>query len=453
MQQPAHFFRLFGVSVAAGLLAFSATDTAPNFFTDLDSNHDGYVTRDQFRAATALWLQGADSAGVNQQQLAAALDRAFPESLLNAMLASPGPQNETPKASDVAAMEAALPHSAPAKPLQPRKVLVLCKAAGFVHSSIPLAAKTVEDLGNKTDSWTTRITYDPASINADNLKQYDLVFLDNTTGAFLDDHDPSVTSARREALLDFVRSGKGLAGIHAAGDSYHEARGRRGGFGPMLAPAVIRAADTDHDGKVSAAELAHYSDELFDKMDKQKAGKLSTATVRTHILMAMFTTGGGGFHMPAKGRSGVDDQYGTWPAFNTMIGAYFKWHWLYPQHIVYKIDDPNSPLTAMFKGGTFSINDETYTFSVHSWSRKNVHVLTSIDYSQMSDADKAKEDYPRPDHDYGLSWIRREGKGRVFYMAHGHDEHVYANTIMLEHLLAGIQYALGDLKADDSPSE
>ncbi|MGH9581833.1 MAG: ThuA domain-containing protein, partial [Bryobacteraceae bacterium] len=96
---------------------------------------------------------------------------------------------------------------------------------------------------------------------------------------------------------------------------------------------------------------------------------------------------------------------------------------------------------------------ETYTFSIHSFSRHNVHVLTSIDYSKMSEADKLKEDYPRPDHDYALSWIRREGKGRVFYMAHGHDPRVYANKIMLEHLLAGIQYALGDLKADDSPSQ
>jgi hypothetical protein len=134
-----------------------------------------------------------------------------------------------------------------------------------------------------------------------------------------------------------------------------------------------------------------------------------------------------------------------------MIGGYFKFHWVYPQHIVYKIDDPTSPLTAMFKDG-FSINDETYTFGVKSWSRENVHVLASIDYSKMSAEDKAKEDYPRADHDYGLSWIKREGKGRVFYVAHGHAEEVYANKQMLEHLLAGIQYALGDLKADDKPS-
>jgi type 1 glutamine amidotransferase len=118
-----------------------------------------------------------------------------------------------------------------------------------------------------------------------------------------------------------------------------------------------------------------------------------------------------------------------------------------------KIDDPASPLTSMFHGREFAIHDETYTMSVHSsWSRRDVHVLTSIDYAKMSDEDKAREEYPRPDHDYGLSWIRREGQGRVFYEAHGHDESVYANTPMLEHILAGVQYAIGDLKADDSPS-
>ena len=79
-------------------------------------------------------------------------------------------------------------------------------------------------------------------------------------------------------------------------------------------------------------------------------------------------------------------------------------------------------------------------------------MLTSIDYSKMSDADKAKEADPRTDHDYALSWIRREGNGRLFYMAHGHHERNYAVKPLLEHLLAGMQYALGDLKADDSPS-
>ena len=50
-------------------------------------------------------------------------------------------------------------------------------------------------------------------------------------------------------------------------------------------------------------------------------------------------------------------------------------------------------------------------------------------------------------------WKRRYGQGRVFYMALGHDERIYGMPAMMEHLLAGLQYAVGDLKADDSPSQ
>jgi type 1 glutamine amidotransferase len=439
------------LALTAALVTSVVARQAPNFFDLADANHDGFVTRDEFRAATATWLRN----GGSQQQLAAALDSALPGSLLTSMLASPGPQNQTPKQEDLKRMEAALPSAAPAKPARPRRVLVLSKAAGYVHSCIPLAAKTVQDLGNKTGAWSTTVTYDSAAITTDNLKGYDLVFLNNTTGAFLDDPDPAVTAARKKALLEFVRSGKGLAGIHAAADSYHEAKSGAGGMGPMLAPIVISAADTNHDKNLTPDELGRFSDSLFDSMDQQKTGKLSDADLRSHLLFAIFRSGArkGAPITPKVGRQGPDPQVGTWPEFNTMIGGFFKFHWLDPTHIVYKIDDPGSPLTAMFRPAPFAVDDETYTFSVRTWSRHNLHVLTSIDYSKMSEADKLKEDYPRPDHDYGLSWIRREGKGRVFYEAHGHDERVYAMTPMLEHLLAGIQYAVGDLKADDSPSQ
>src|SRR4029078_11451096 len=136
-----------------------------------------------------------------------------------------------------------------------------------------------------------------------------------------------------------------------------------------------------------------------------------------------------------------------------MIGGWCKFPWLDPQKITVKIDDKASPLTKMFNGQDFDVNDETYTFSISSFSRKNVHVLTSINYDKMSFMDKLKESQPRPDHDFGLSWIKKDGQGRVFYMALGHNERIYAMKPMLEHLLAGMQYALGDLKADDSPSE
>ena len=95
--------------------------------------------------------------------------------------------------------------------------------------------------------------------------------------------------------------------------------------------------------------------------------------------------------------------------------------------------------------------DETYTFGREVYSRKNLRVLTSVDMAAMSAEDKAKEDFPRADGDHALSWIRAEQKGRVFYMSHGHNEKVYANPVLLQHLLAGLQYALGDVAAPDAP--
>jgi type 1 glutamine amidotransferase len=433
-----------------GAVVFGAT-----FFNAVDANKDGFVTRDELRAAVGKWLSQSGGNSMTREQVAAALNPLFPPAELAAAAVSGAtrPQPQNPKPEDLARMMGALPAKASAKPAQPRKVLVLAKANGFIHTCIPLAAKTVEALGTKTGAWSTSISYEANVITPENLKQYNVLLLDNTTGAFLDEpNDPAVHEARKQALLDFVRSGKGLVGIHAATDSYHQMAdmtpgGRRGGGmvgAGMWADRAMTAGDKNSDGKLTADELNGLADYWFANLDQEKSGKVSKVNFEARLQM---TVQGG-----SKGTPGRDNQIGTWPEFNKMIGGYFKWHWFDPTHIPYKIDDPKSPLTAMFHG-PFALNDETYTMSSNSFSRENVHVLTSIDYAKMSEIDKAKENYPREDHDFGLSWIRRDGNGRVFYIAHGHDEKIYANTIYLEHLTAGIQYAAGDLKADDSPSK
>jgi type 1 glutamine amidotransferase len=434
---------------------------APALFAALDTNKDGSLTRGELKSSFDNWFTDGDAANtgtLTQQQLVSVLNNIFPQPALPPAGAGRA-QNQTPKQADVDAMMAVLPTTAPARPLRPRKVLVLCNAQGFVHSSIPLAAKMVEALGTKTGAWTTVITYDPADINAENLKQFDAIFLDSTTGLFLDDPaDPAATAARKKALLDFVRNGKGLAGVHAASDSYHGAPagaapaagsgGRGGGPATTLATQMMAQAGSSDGQKVSRQQFATLADQWFDKLDTDKSGKLSQAEFNERFasLMPPPTV------RAAPPAPAANDP--LWPEFNKLIGGYFKFHWVYPQLITVKIDDPNSPLTAMFHGQEYQIHDETYTFAQDSFSRRNVHVLTSIDYGKMSDEDKAKEPAAtrRTDGDYALSYIHREGKGRVFYEAHGHSETIYALGPFLEHMLAGIQYALGDLKADDSPS-
>jgi type 1 glutamine amidotransferase len=197
-------------------------------------------------------------------------------------------------------------------------------------------------------------------------------------------------------------------------------------------------------------------------MDTNKTGRIAQAdfAARFAALTPAPAGGRGGRGAPGNDAAPVArgsvklPAAGSWPEFNKMIGGYFKYHWNDGTRIPVKIDDARSPLTKMFGGKGFEIVDETYTFAQDSFSRQNVHVLTSVDYDKMPAETKAMEPAgtARTDGDYALSYIRREGKGRVFYEANGHNERIYAMPNMLEHILAGIQYALGDLKADDSPS-
>jgi type 1 glutamine amidotransferase len=438
-------------------------------FPVADVDQDGAVTRAELRSTLAQWFTAADTSGsgsVAAEQLGTALKTALSAPSRSPALGAGmrgGPQPQTANPATVQAMLMALPTTAPARPVRPRKVLVLGRAAGFVHSSIPLAAQTIASLGTKTGAWSTTISYDAADITAENLRQYDAVFLASTTGAFLDDkNDAALTATRRQALLDFVRSGKGLAGIHAASDAYHAtAPGTTPGATPavgmararlpaetILATMMFSQGDRNHDATLNKAEINALADAWFDVLDLRKTGRLGESDFS--LFSVLVPKSNAAAATPAA--PGPDSQTGTWPEFNRMIGGYFKFHWLDPQLITVKIDDPKSPLTRMFSGREFDIRDEIYTMGAGSWSRDNVHVLTSIDYTKMSPEDKALEEHPRPDRDYGLSWIRREGRGRVFYEALGHSERIYAVTPVLEHLLAGMQYVLGDLAADDAPS-
>ena len=58
----------------------------------------------------------------------------------------------------------------------------------------------------------------------------------------------------------------------------------------------------------------------------------------------------------------------------------------------------------------------------------------------------------REDMDFAMTWVKSYGKGRVFYCALGHQHELFWNPIVLQHYLDGVQFVLGDLKADATPS-
>jgi type 1 glutamine amidotransferase len=263
-------------------------------------------------------------------------------------------------AQEIEKIAAALPSKAVVE-AKPRKMLVFWRCEGFFHSSIPVVNKAMEMMGKKTGVYDVVITDDYSVFTAEKLKEFDAICLNNTTGNMTTDKfDPKKTPELCKALLDFVKSGKGIVGVHAATDNFKK-----------------------------------------------------------------------------------------WPAGEEMMGGKFTGHpWGSGETVAIKIDQPNHPLMAAFKGKGFKVKEEIYRTEPPLYSRSKQLVLMSLDMSDP--ATKAKAAKPS-DADTGISWVKNVGKGRVFYCSLGHNDEIFMNEAILQHYLAGIQFAFGDYKVDTKP--
>ncbi|MBN1895863.1 ThuA domain-containing protein [bacterium] len=270
---------------------------------------------------------------------------------------------------DIRRIEEALPAKAQAKPGCKRSLLVfnLHIRDGRVekgHASIPYANYAILRMGEKTGAYRAFFSSDTSVFTAGILGRFDALCFNNTAGVLFE------AAEKRQALLDYIRGGRGFAGIHAAGATFVQ--------------------------------------------------------------------------WPV---------YDQWPAFGEMLGGYENGGhpWKPDEWITLKVDDPSSPVNAMFEGGAFRVSDEVFQFQ-DPWSRRNLHVLLSIDTCK-TDMSESRRILPerRKDGDLAISWIRRYGGGRVFYSSLGHNPHINWDPNILAHYLAGFQFVMGDLKADTEP--
>jgi len=260
-------------------------------------------------------------------------------------------------AADLEKIEAALPAKATAAPKSTRKILVFWRCEGFFHGSgIAAGNKAIELMGQKTGAYTVDISREYDVFEADNLKKYDVVVFNNTTKTEL-------SETYKQNLLAFVRSAKGIVGIHAATDNFYD-----------------------------------------------------------------------------------------WDEGAKMMGGLFCCHpWKAAGTWAFKIDEPNHTLTKAFAGKGFKLQDEIYQFK-DPYTRADRRVLLSLDLTDEATGN-VEIKAPREDKDYAVSWLKTEGKGRVFYCSLGHAGNVFQEPAILQFYLDGIQYALGDLDADASPKK
>ena len=162
------------------------------------------------------------------------------------------------------------------------------------------------------------------------------------------------------------------------------------------------------------------------------------------------------------GIHGASDNFGNWPEALEMMGGIFNGHpWNAGGTWAFKLDDAASPINAAFNGQGFWHADEIYQYKPESYAGEdNLRVLVSLDMSKSKNIDvlvkskkgKSVSEEEAKARQVPVSWIREYNGGRVYYSNLGHREDTNWQAPVLQHFLDGIQYALGDLAADDTPT-
>jgi type 1 glutamine amidotransferase len=228
------------------------------------------------------------------------------------------------------------------------------------------------------------------------------------------------------------------------------------------------------------------ADPLFDKykekfrvsakraIEPENCGRINKETLKNFDVVLFFTTGsgpkkkdigpltpeelkdlqdwvkvGGAF---AGTHCATDTLYES--SYGDFIGGYFAGH---PsvQEVKLKLEDSKHPVAAGLTDG-MKWTDEYYIMAAQPFSREKVHVILSIDKDTLvlpkpkKPTDKSLE---RADGDYPVSWVKEEGKGKIFYTSLGHREQTWKDERFQKHLFGGLDWAVGLKPGDAAPSK
>jgi type 1 glutamine amidotransferase len=100
------------------------------------------------------------------------------------------------------------------------RILIYSGSTGYRHESIPAGVEAMKAIAGKL-GLTFDTSEDPSVFTADKLKAYKaIVFVSSTTDPKKPESEWFV-GERRDALVGFLKDGKGVVGIHAAADSHY----------------------------------------------------------------------------------------------------------------------------------------------------------------------------------------------------------------------------------------
>ncbi len=181
------------------------------------------------------------------------------------------------------------------------------------------------------------------------------------------------------------------------------------------------------------------------KMNEAALAEAKKREERLKANLMEYVKGGKGF----VGIHAATDTFYEWPEYLRMVNGCFDghpWHANFQVSIKVEPGQEKHPLVAMMDGRNLEFKEEIYQFR-DPYDSAAVHMLMRLDTEKT---DMTPPGVNRKDNDFGVSWARHWGKGRVFYTSIGHNHEMYWHPKVLRHYLAGAQWAMGDLKAEVS---
>ena len=151
----------------------------------------------------------------------------------------------------------------------PAKVLIYSGSTGFRHDSIPAADEAIKGIATKL-GYAADVSEDPAVFTKESLAQYRAIVFVSTTTDPKKPESEWFTGDRRDALVGFLKDGKGVVGVHAAADSHYG----WGWYGEMIGgyferhpkgtpTATLTVADARHPASAKLPKTITRNDEWY----------------------------------------------------------------------------------------------------------------------------------------------------------------------------------------------
>ena len=137
---------------------------------------------------------------------------------------------------------------------------------------------------------------------------------------------------------------------------------------------------------------------------------------------------GGGF---VGIHAATDCEY-NWQWYGDLVGGYFKLHPKQQEARFYVVDSTNAAMQGFPNPWTHF--DELYSFK---YLNPDIKVLLKIDETSYTGGGGFTGD------SHPFAWYHEYEGGRSFYTALGHRDEDWSDPLILHHVLAGIQYAIG----------